>query len=167
MNEHGQGVARIVSDEGDGAYTITQQWWNPASSGYDDAVWPAGLEQAEARDFLGRGGGQEDQLVRFWTQEAKGGHREVLIDLGGPPGVFPAKILTCPSAGTYTAREQVRTGEGTLGDKSGAETITIRNLSELSGGASTSAVPTGEIVLVTAVGADYWFDRPTNALYKA
>jgi len=91
----------------------------------------------------------------------------VLLGVGGPPAIaiFPAKITASAGAGSYTGTQQEWSGTA-WADKGGASPITIRNLAETTNGC-TSAVPTGTIVPVSENGGAYWFDHPTNALYKA
>ncbi len=80
------GVAKIVSNTGAGAYTLTEQWWNPSGAGqWSDATKPLGYVQAAARDYRNRDWGQADACVLFWEQRAAGGGLEVLIDLTGSP----------------------------------------------------------------------------------
>ena len=86
---------------------------------------------------------------------------------GGGPSTFPAKIITSLDNGAYTVLEQAATGAGTLGNKSGASNITAYNASEKYGASSTSPLAAGDVVMVTPVGSYYWFDRPTNLMYKA
>ena len=84
------GVAKINDNYGqDGTYTVTEQWRNPQTAQWDDALAPAGCVQAEARDFLDGTGGMVDQLVPFWQQRAKGGEIEILVNVSAaiPNGV--------------------------------------------------------------------------------
>lgn len=80
ISTHGHGVCKITSNEGSGAYKVTQLWWNPTTTAWDAAVG-VGLVTADARDFLKRAYGRMgDTPIRFWTQEKKEGGYEVLID---------------------------------------------------------------------------------------
>lgn len=78
-----RGVARIATNDEDGDYTITEQWWNPDTSEWDSATAPLGLVNASAREYSGNEHGSEEQLVRFWQQRAQGGLVETLIDVHG------------------------------------------------------------------------------------
>jgi len=98
---HAQGVAKIVTNAGSGAYTITQLWWNPdadPAAKYDDAVAPAGVVAKAARDYLNRASGvpataTDGRAVPFWTQRRKGGRTEFLIDIGRDGGgAFPVMV---------------------------------------------------------------------------
>jgi hypothetical protein len=76
---HG-GVARIVSNDGDGSYTVTEQWHDASDPpGWVDAAGTGVLVSAPARDFTGGQGGQADQLVFFWRQRRGGGQIETLL----------------------------------------------------------------------------------------
>ena len=101
---HAQGVAKIVTNEGSGAYTITQLWWRlaiadpPTPAQYNDAVAPAGVVEKAARDYLNRASGvpataTDGRAVPFWTQRRKGGRTEFLIDIGRDAGgAFPVMV---------------------------------------------------------------------------
>ncbi len=81
------GVGEIVTNTGGGAYTITEQWWDPSGSGqWSDATAPLGYVQVVARDYLERDTGVTGDFVRFWEQRATGGAMEVIIDVGGTDG---------------------------------------------------------------------------------
>jgi len=79
------GVARIVSNDGDGQYKITEQWWNPNASppAWEDAKKPVGYVEAAARDYGNCTLGVDGLRVLFWEQRAKGGSLELLIDAAG------------------------------------------------------------------------------------
>ena len=83
------GVARIDSNDGSGAYTITEQWWDGGASPADwtGATDPPGLVDIGARDVRGRDTGGADDLVRFWQQRNKAGEVETFIDVGGAAAV--------------------------------------------------------------------------------
>jgi len=148
-------VAKIVTNAGSGAYTITQLWWNPdadPAAKYDDAVTPAGVVAHAARDYLNRAGAGVGQKVPFWTQRRKGGRTEFLIDVTRDR--FTARITastktngtatahaTDPSTQwTYTFVEVEKTGTGysamtggtprTWTDRAGGRTGTAYNLIE-------------------------------------
>ena len=77
-----QGVAKIVSNDDGGQYTVTEQWWDAATSSWQDAVGPVGHVQASARDYRQRDTAQPGAIVPFWEQRARGGGLELLIDIG-------------------------------------------------------------------------------------
>ena len=77
------GVAKIVSNDGDGAYTITQQVYDSGTSAWIAAVAPSGLVAVTAREYQNRTTGAAADYVRFWQQRRADGAVEVLIDIGG------------------------------------------------------------------------------------
>jgi len=79
------GVARIVSNGGSGAYTITEQWHDTSDPPeWTDAVGPGVLVAAAARDFGDCEDGEADQLVLFWQQRKGGGQIETLLSVPRP-----------------------------------------------------------------------------------
>ena len=77
-----RGIARIVSNEGDGAYKITEQWWAPTDGSWTDAVAPLGLVEAPAVDWMGRSGGAVGQLVKFHQTRTLQGQTAIFLDSG-------------------------------------------------------------------------------------
>lgn len=79
------GVAQIDSNDADGAYTITEQVWNPDAgpAAWEDGVAPVSYVDQTARDYQDRDLGVVDRYVRFWEQRSKTGVLEVLIDVMG------------------------------------------------------------------------------------
>ena len=79
------GVAQIDSNDGSGAYTITERVWNPNADtpAWEDGVAPVSYVSKAARDYQDRPGGIVDQTVTFWEQRATDGTLEVLIDVSG------------------------------------------------------------------------------------
>ena len=76
------GVAKITSATGGGAYTITEQWYDPSGSGqWTNATDPLGYVLAAGRDYRDRDTGAANDVVRFWEQRAIGGGLELLIDV--------------------------------------------------------------------------------------
>jgi len=112
------GVARIVSNDGDGEYTITQQWWDQSASpqAWADAAAPGGIVSAEARDVNLRADGQPGRKVRFRRERNKGGGIETWIDLGRGAETFLAKIDGNAADGTnrwkYAWTEVYKSGAG-------------------------------------------------------
>ncbi|MCY2927813.1 MAG: hypothetical protein NT031_20710 [Planctomycetota bacterium] len=87
------GVARIVSNDGDGNYTVTEQWADASDPpAWIDAAGTGVLVNAPARDLDKGQGGQADQLVFFWRQRRGGGKIETLLDV--PPDNGPLERLT-------------------------------------------------------------------------
>jgi len=88
------GVARIVTNDGGGDYTITQQWWDQSASppAWADAAAPGGIVSAEAREINGRSGGRPGRKVRFRRERNKGGGIETWIDLACGSEAFWARI---------------------------------------------------------------------------
>ena len=96
------GIAKVVTNNGDGDYTITQQWWDPDANppAWTDATLPAGLVDAEARDINQRDDGRVDQIVRFWQARNMSGEIETWIDLGWISTGFWGEITGNASDGT-------------------------------------------------------------------
>ena len=76
------GLAGIVSDEGDGSYTITERRWDSDAQQWQDVFAPMGHVSASARDYRDRPSGLVGQLVRFWQQRDLGGEVKLFIDVG-------------------------------------------------------------------------------------
>ncbi len=134
------GVAQIDSNDDDGAYTITQQVWDPNAgpAAWEDGVAPVSYVEVAARDYQDRDTGDVDQYVRFWEQRAKDGTLEVLLDSSDEAtGTgFWARITASESAGdnkwSYSIAEAVKTsaGYGGWAAKSGGRTGTAYNVIE-------------------------------------
>ena len=81
-----QGVAKIITNDTGGVYTITEQWQRPAKGSiaavWENATEPLGFVTATTRDYQNRIHGSADDLVRFWEQRKCGGGLEILIDVG-------------------------------------------------------------------------------------
>ena len=88
------GIAKVLTNDGDGDYTITQQWWDSqaAPPAWADATSPAGLVSGEARDINQRDDGRAGRIVRFWQGRNMSGGIETWIDLGWIPSGFHAGI---------------------------------------------------------------------------
>jgi len=95
------GVAEIVSNDGGGDYTITQQWWDSDADppAWVDAVGPGGLVDCQARDINRRQDGLVGRLVRFWTGRSISGTVEIRIDLGCMSRGFWATITASAADG--------------------------------------------------------------------
>lgn len=88
------GVCKIVTNEGAGAYTITELTWNGSS--YDAAT--AGIFQVLARDYRNRDyavAGSDP--IDFWQQNYTDGTPEYLINIGGT-GTAGIPQVILPSA---------------------------------------------------------------------
>ena len=81
-----QGMARIDANDGGGAYTITELWWDPQERQWMAAEGPPGLVEAEATDYALNPVGQAEQKVRFWEVRALGGEVCRFIDVSGTQG---------------------------------------------------------------------------------
>jgi hypothetical protein len=81
-----QGMARIDANDGGGAYTITELWWDPQQEQWTAAEGPPGLVEAEATDYAMNCLGQAQQKVRFWEVRALGGEVCRFIDVSGAQG---------------------------------------------------------------------------------
>ncbi|MBT3201530.1 MAG: hypothetical protein HN350_16635 [Phycisphaerales bacterium] len=88
------GVAKIVTNAENGAYTITQQWWDSGADppAWSDAISPGGLVGASARDIDQRDGAEAGRIVRFWRERDLSGAIETLIDIGWVSPAFWASI---------------------------------------------------------------------------
>ena len=76
------GVAQIDSNDGGGAYTITEQRWDAGTSAWVDGIKPARWVAKSARDFQERATAAADDYVLFWEQRDDTGALEILIDVG-------------------------------------------------------------------------------------
>ena len=96
------GVARIVTNDGDGDYTITQQWWDQDADppAWSDAVSPSGLVDGEAQDINQRDDGVVGRVVRFWQGRNMSGAIETWIDTGWVSSGFWASISGNSADGT-------------------------------------------------------------------
>ncbi|HHH75833.1 MAG TPA: hypothetical protein ENL03_02260, partial [Phycisphaerae bacterium] len=74
------GVCRIVSNDSDGLYTVTRQFWD--GQYWLDASSPTGFEEIVGRDYNNRSTGSAGDRAVFWTQPAIDGTVEILVDLG-------------------------------------------------------------------------------------
>jgi len=82
-----RGIARIDANNGGGAYTITELWWDPQAKDWTAAEAAPGLIEAEAFDYCLNSRGEADQTVRFWEIRALGGEVRRFIDvIGGYDG---------------------------------------------------------------------------------
>ena len=81
-----QGMARIDANDGGGAYTITEMWWDPPAEQWTAAGGPPGLVEVDAADYSLCPHGQGGQVVRFWEHRALGGEVVRLIDASGTEG---------------------------------------------------------------------------------
>ena len=77
------GIARIDSNEGDGAYKVTELWWDPDEGDWVAGHGPLGLEQASAVDYMNTACGVVGQIVRFWEHRGLGGQVVLLVDVNG------------------------------------------------------------------------------------
>ncbi|MCY2930412.1 MAG: hypothetical protein NTV86_13110 [Planctomycetota bacterium] len=81
------GVARIVSNDGGGDYTVTEQWHDAGDPPeWIDAAGAGVLVNAPASDFAASTAGRNDQLVFFWRQRRGGGRIETLLDVPAENG---------------------------------------------------------------------------------
>jgi len=78
-----RGIAKIDSNEGEGAYKVTELWWDPQEQEWTRATAPLGLEEADASDYMGSGCGGVDQIVRFWEHRGLGGQIQRFVDVSG------------------------------------------------------------------------------------
>jgi sucrose phosphorylase len=108
--------------------------------------------------------------VAFLWKEAGTGTKWGLVRLGNPAGgaaAIPVRLTASPGGGSYTGKEQVWNGSA-WSDKPGVAEITCVNLSETTGGCTSGLDLAPEpVVLVTAISGTFFFERETNAKYKA
>ena len=81
-----QGMAQIDANDGGGAYTITELWWDPLEEQWTAAEGLPGLVEAEATDYALNPVGQAEQKVRFREVRALGGEVCRFIDVSGTEG---------------------------------------------------------------------------------
>lgn len=80
------GIAEIDTDEGSGAYTVTEQIWDPDAG---PAAWIDAqtlISGSDARDFNNSDAGTVGQKVRFWEQVDDNYDTEILIDVSSTVG---------------------------------------------------------------------------------
>ena len=129
-----RGVAKIVSNDEQGAYTVTEQRRNSDDDAWLNAVAPLGYVAVTARDYRARDSGAAGRLVAFWEQRRQGGSLDLLIDVGlaaadSPHVMLPASFETETAQsdtwdradqGAYdglTVRLQTRTAYNESGDE--------------------------------------------------
>ena len=83
------GIAKIITNTGDGDYTITEQWSN--GTAFVNATAGAGLSAVVATDFRQRDHGIAGQSVRFWQTRTTSDEICTLVDVG-PPTKWLARI---------------------------------------------------------------------------
>jgi len=81
-----QGMAQIDANDGGGAYTITELWWDPLEEQWTAAEGLPGLVEAEATDYALNPVGQAEQKVWFREVRALGGEVCRFIDVSGTEG---------------------------------------------------------------------------------
>jgi hypothetical protein len=108
--------------------------------------------------------------ARILWKESGTGEKWAVVRLGNPAGGasdIPVKLTASLGGGSYTGKEQVWTGSA-WSDKPGATDITCVNLSETTGGCTSGLDLTpAPVVLATAIAGTHFFERETNAKYKA
>ncbi len=82
------GVAKIISNDGDGFYTVTEQRRDLGADQWLDASENLGYVEQTAFDFAANATGQVDQLVQFRQQRGLGGQIELLIGVGDNDGLL-------------------------------------------------------------------------------
>jgi len=76
-----RGIAKIHSNDGDGKYVITEQWWDSDSGNWVNATAPVGLVEANARDIAGCIDGAVADVARFWQERDKDDNTVTFIDI--------------------------------------------------------------------------------------
>jgi len=146
-------VAKIVSNEGDGLYTITRQNWRPSTEEYEDAKGGCGPIASEARDFRNRETGAVGQLVRYWTQARLEGGWELVID-SGPDGVFFGKPTEAYTSGATITLDPC----DSAGVDNGAPNVTVQagwTLPTVTG--TALSIPVTAIVPFTQAADGNWY----------
>jgi len=114
--------------------------------------------------------GSSGAAARILWKESGTGEKWAVVRLGNPAGgalAVPVKLTASLGGGAYTGREQVWSGSA-WSDKPGAADITCVNLSETTGGSTSGLDLTpAPVVLATAISGTHFFERETNAKYKA
>ena len=97
------GWARIDSNDGGGAYKITELWWNPSLGEWTPATAPMGLANADARDYMGNSSAGADGIARFWEHRCFQGETRVFIDVNsGWDAAMRISAFTVHYSGTDT-----------------------------------------------------------------
>ena len=78
-----RGIAKIDSNEQEGAYKITELWWDPDAEEWIRADGPLGFEEADAIDYMRNACGGVNQVVRFWEHRGLEGRLQLFIDVNG------------------------------------------------------------------------------------
>jgi hypothetical protein len=108
--------------------------------------------------------------ARILWKESGTGEKWTVVRLGNPAGgvsAIPVKLTASLGGGSYTGKEQVWTGSA-WSDKPGAPDITCVNLPETTGGCTSGLdLSPAPVVLATAISGTHFFERETNAKYKA
>jgi hypothetical protein len=127
------------------------------------------LAEAVTGDAGKLASGATGSAIILW-KETGTGVKWAVVRLGSPAGgaaAIPVKLTASAGGGSYTGKEQVWSGSA-WSDKPGAATITCINLSETTGGCTSGLdVSPAPVVLATAISGTYFFERETNAKYKA
>jgi hypothetical protein len=98
-----RGLAKIDSKEGEGAYKVTELWWDPDEEEWIRAEGPLGFEQADAIDYMGNACGGVNQVVRFWEHRGLQGRPQLFIDVsGGWDGIQKVSSFCAHYSGTNT-----------------------------------------------------------------
>lgn len=120
------GVARIVSDDGGGSYTVTVQ--RPAVTDSTmtlaDRQDPSALVSAAAYDYLGRAGAAADAVVPYWEERTFDGEMVLLLDaaaatagmLGVPTAAYSSgatiTLDPCDAGGADNGQDNVTVQAG-------------------------------------------------------
>jgi len=108
--------------------------------------------------------------ARILWKESGTGEKWAVVKLGNPArgaSAIPVKLTASLGGGAYTGKEQVWSGSA-WSDKPGAPEIICVNLSETTGGCTSGLdLSPAPVVLATAISAAHFFERETNAKYKA
>jgi hypothetical protein len=73
------GVARIISNDGDGAYTVTVQKWCSEDGEWVDRTEPEALVEATAYHWAGSDTIEEDETALYWEERDEDGEMVLMI----------------------------------------------------------------------------------------
>ncbi len=93
------GVAKIISNDGGSAYTITEQVWTGYA--WTDGTAPGQYVSASSRDYNDLDDGAADDLVFFWEQYTQAGIVELIVAVGLTTGADEKVATACGETADY------------------------------------------------------------------
>ncbi|HUX15235.1 MAG TPA: hypothetical protein VMW52_02115, partial [Phycisphaerae bacterium] len=132
------GVCRIASNDGDGAYTITERYWDASSEAWRDADAPFGFVGADALELNGNAcGPASSEPIPFWEERDDAGTVRRFIHLTGfGTGGYRVVAINAHYSGTNTAQFQ------SIGGVLYARVIVSIQIRQCSGNGAAATHPT-------------------------